>query len=270
VAMTLSTFALQQQTAPREVYPIQLTIGDKMAPQPKMYNRAASADLGATAVMEAPVMLETATASFDGPGVQYTVSSAVSVASNVDAVRVALDTLEFMPRQFARAVPRLDQTAFLMAEFRNETQEPLLASAQASLYLDNTLVGTTYFAQIPAGAEAELPFGPIEDLLLKYTVLDQSAGDRGIINRSNAQTEVARLDIENIGAKDWDLEILAAVPFAVQEDLEIEWTAKPMPDLRNVDDKRGVLQWNMAVSSGTTQEIEIATELKWPEGQVLR
>lgn len=271
VALTLSTFALQRQTAPREVFPIPLTIGDKVAPSPKTLSRAASADMSADPLMEAPVLLESAaTASFDGPGVSYNVAAPVSVASNVDAVRVALDTLEFEARRFARAVPRLDQTAFLMAEFKNETQEPLLASSQASLYLDNTLVGGAYFEQVPAGAETELPFGPIEDLRLNFTVLDQSEGDRGIINRSNARTEIARMDIQNIGPKSWEVEVLAVVPYAVQEDLEIDWSATPLPDSQNVNDKRGVLQWDTNVPAGTTSEIKIETNLKWPDDKVLR
>lgn len=270
VALTLSTFSLQQQTAPREVFPIPLTIGDKPAPSPKALARVSSADMGAVA-MEEPVMMETAAmASFDGPGVSYSVAAPVSVASNVDSVRVGLDTLEFAPRRFARAAPRYDQTAFLMAAFKNETKEPLLASDQASLYLDNTLVGRTYFNQLPAGAEIELPFGPIEDLRLSYTILDQSEGDRGIISRSNARTETARLDIQNIGAKPWEVEVLAAVPYAIQEDLEIDWTATPTPNARNIDDKRGVMQWDISVAAGETAEIKLETQMKWPDGKVLR
>jgi uncharacterized protein (TIGR02231 family) len=272
VALTLSTFTLQQQTAPREVFPIPLTFGDKVVPSPKALSRAASADMGMAAVMEAPVMMEesVATASFDGPGVSYAVSAPVNVASNVDAVRVALDTLQYEPRRFARAVPRFDRTAFLMAEFQNDTKEPLLASQQASLYLDNTLVGTQYFEHVPAGAEIELPFGPIEDLRLEYTVLEQSEGDRGIISRSNARTETARMDIQNIGNDGWEVEVIAAVPYAVQEDLKIEWRASPAPASTNIDDKRGVLLWNSEIPAGKSAEIEIETTIEWPDGKVLR
>ena len=84
-------------------------------------------------------------ANFDGPGVTYTAPTPVSVASNVDAVRVALDRLEFDARRFARAAPRFDPTAFLMAGFTNDTQEPLLPSFSAALYLDHTLIGRSGF-----------------------------------------------------------------------------------------------------------------------------
>lgn len=270
VALTLSTFALDQQTRPSDVFPIPRRI-DEPAPSPKALMRSTSSDLSGAAMMESPVMVEeAATASFDGPGVLYTAPAPVTVASDVDAVRVALDTLTFDARRFARAAPRYDQTAFLMAAFKNETQEPLLASGSASLYLDNTLLGGMYFEQVPAGAEVTLPFGPIEDLRLSYTILDQSEGDRGIISRSNAQSETTRMDIQNIGQNDWKVEVIAAVPYAVQEDLEIEWAASPVPDLRDMDDKRGVLQWNTDVAAGATAQIKIDVDMQWPEGMVLR
>lgn len=273
VDLTLSTFSLDTQTAPREVFPIPLYIGDEVQASSKVLGRVASADMSAPAepAMEAPVIMEeSAQASFDGPGVAYHVPNPVLIASNVDAVRVGLGTLDFDARRFARAAPRYDSTAFLMAGFTNTTQEPLLASREAALYLDDTLIGRTGFEPVPAGAEAELAFGPVEDIRLSYTVLRESEGDRGIINRSNAKSETTRMDIQNIGSTDWDVQVQAAVPYSVQEDLVITWSATPTPDSQNIKDKRGVLQWDTPVPVGTTTSIQIETDLKWPEGKVLR
>ena len=272
VDLSLSTFALDTRTAPREVFPIPLRITDKTEPVPKVFSRAVGADMAtAEPLIEAPVIAEEAArASFDGPGVAYVVANPVSVASDVDAVRVALGTLNFTARRFARAAPRYDSTAFLMAEFTNTTQEPLLASREAALYLDNTLIGRSGFEPVPAGARTDLPFGAIEDLRLTYRVLRESEGDQGIINRSNAKSETVRMNIENIGTRDWDVEVQAAVPYAVQDDLEISWSAEPAPDARNIKDRRGVLQWNASVQAGATASIRLRTDLKWPEGKILR
>lgn len=272
VALTLSTFALSTQLAPNEVFPTPLYLQDPISPQAKASSRSLQNDMAVSgAVMAEPVLLEeAATANFDGPGVTYVAGTPVSVASGVDAVRVALDTLSLDARRFARAAPRFDTTAFLMAEFTNTTAEPLLASRSAAYYLDNTLIGRGGFQQIPAGGEAELPFGPIEDLRLTYTVLDENEGDRGIIRRSNERTQAMRMDIQNIGATEWDVEVQAAVPYATQEDLEITWNATPAPSSQNINDKRGVLQWLTSVPAGTTAEILVETELKWPEGKVVR
>ena len=50
--------------------------------------------------------------------------------------------------------------------------------------------------QIVPGAETELGFGPIRGLRLTRTTLDRNEGDRGIISRSNENTETVRIDVE--------------------------------------------------------------------------
>ncbi|MDF1726304.1 MAG: DUF4139 domain-containing protein [Sulfitobacter sp.] len=272
VALTLSTFRLNDQIAPREVYPIPLTTVDPEEKQStQMLRREPGAPQAEAMADAAPVMLEeSAQVSFDGPGVSYSAPTPVSVASGVDAVRVALDSLTFEAEELARAAPRFDATAFHVARFTNDTREPLLASPSVSLYRDGGLIGQSWLEQVPAGAESELAFGPIEDLQLSYTVLNENAGDRGIINRSNERTEVARMDVENIGQKDWEVEVRAAVPYTTQEDLVIDWEATPAPSSQNIKDKRGVLQWDSTVPAGTTTSIQLETVIRWPEGQVLR
>ncbi|MBM1632718.1 mucoidy inhibitor MuiA family protein [Sulfitobacter mediterraneus] len=273
VALTLSTLAPSGQTQPSQVYPRRLTLADKEPPRAKLSRQMAdSAESFADPVIEAPVIVEEAKGmtNFDGPGVRYDFATPVSIASGVDDSRVALDTLTFPARRFARAVPRSDQTAFLMAEFTNTTQEPLLPADEVALFLDNTLIGQMNLGLIPAGDEAELPFGPIEDLRLTYTVLDQTEGDRGIISRSNAKTDRTRMDIQNIGSEDWQVEVRAAVPYTAQEDLQIDWTANPVPDETNLDDRRGILQWDLNVAAGATTSVTIEENLRWPEDKILR
>ena len=220
-----------------------------------------------------PVLMEAAPTpqpNFDGPGVTYAISRPITVAQNAEGARIELDTLEFDARRYARAVPQNDQTAFLMAEAVNDSAEPLLAANNAQIFVDGSLVGQSYFAAVPAGGNIVQAFGPIENLRLAYSLLDRSEGDRGLITRSNTQTQETRMAIENLGSKSWDLEVMDAVPYGEQDDLKIEWTAQPKPDLTDVDDRRGLAQWNLSI--GPNETIEITTEqlIRWPEGKILR
>ena len=123
---------------------------------------------------------------------------------------------------------------------------------------------------MPAGGEIRQAFGPIEDIRLTRAVLDRSEGDRGIISRSNAQTQEVRLDIENLGQKSWSVELLEAVPYTEQDDLTIQWSAQPAPDEVNVDDTRGLVQWSFDLAPQTTRNILIEQDIRWPEGKILR
>ncbi|UWR22276.1 DUF4139 domain-containing protein [Sulfitobacter sp. S190] len=270
VTLTLSTLAPTGQTDPGTVYGQLLRIEDPaerkaILNSAQMEARVASADFAA-----APVAVEeTISASFEGPGVSYVAQGKVTVAHGADAARLALDTLTFDARVFARGVPARDNTAFMMAEFVNTTDEPLLQADQAQVFVDGALVGASWFPEIPAGERATKSFGPIETLRLERTVLDRNAGDRGIINRSNAQSLAVRLDVTNLGKENWDVEVMESVPYSEQEDLVIDWTADPRPDQINVDDRQGVLQWDLSVSAQSDVQITVEQDIRWPEGQVL-
>jgi uncharacterized protein (TIGR02231 family) len=269
VTLTLSTLAPSGQVVPSELYPHLLRFEDPQL-RAKLQRSLNSLSAEMVAAPE-PAMMEDAAAvqpNFDGPGVTYTLPRLITIAQNAEGARVELDALEFDARVFARAVPAQDQTAFLMAEAKNNSLEPLLAANTAQIFVDGALVGQSYFAAAPAGGDIVQAFGPIEDLRLTRTVLDRSEGDRGLISRTNAQTQEVRISIENIGSKSWDVELLDAVPYSEQDDLEIEWNAAPKPDVIDVDS--GLVQWNLAVEASETQEIKVEQIINWPDGKLLR
>jgi uncharacterized protein (TIGR02231 family) len=270
VALTLSTLAPTGQVLPSELYPPLLHFDDpKAQAKLEMQRNSLSADMAGA---PSPVM-EMASApqpGFDGPGVSYSLPNPISIAQNAEGARVEMDALSFDARVFARAVPAHDQTAFRMAEATNTSLEPLLAANTAQLFVDGALVGRSRFDAVPAGGEIVQAFGPIEDLRLSYAVLDRSAGDRGLISRSNARTQEVRITIENLANAPWDIEVMEAIPYSEQDDLMIEWESTPTATAKNVDDRRGLIQWDLSLDAGATQEITVEQVIRWPDGMVLR
>ncbi|MEQ6203138.1 DUF4139 domain-containing protein [Sulfitobacter sp. HNIBRBA2951] len=272
VALTLSTLAPSGQVVPSELYPSLLRFEDKaMRAKLSAQTRSMSEDLAFAGSTE-PVMEAAASpmVQFDGPGVSYVVAQPVTLAHGAEGSRIALDALSFEARVFARAVPSADTTAFLMAKATNTSAEPLLAAARAQVFVDGALVGQTAFDAVPAGDKIVQAFGPIEDLRLTRSVLDRSEGDRGLISRSNAQEQEVLMRIENLGAQSWDIELHEAIPYSEQDDLEIDWSASPTADVRDVEERRGLMQWNLELDAGETQEITIEQSIRWPDGKVLR
>lgn len=270
VTLTLSTLAPSGQVVPSEIYPPLLRFEDPLL---REKNQRASSGLGADLAESPMVTMEAAPApqpDFDGPGVTYTLTKPLTIAQNAEGVRVELDALEFDARVFSRAVPARDTTAFLMAEATNESFEPLLAADSAQVYIDGALVGQSTFAAVPAGGTFAQAFGPIEDLRLSHKVIDQSEGDRGLISRSNARTQEVRMGIENLGSKAWNIEMLEGLPYSEQDDLVIEWSAQPRASETDVDDRRGLTQWNLSLAPKATQEITIEQVIRWPDGKILR
>lgn len=269
VALTLSTVRPSGRTAPGDLPPLLRRIGD---PLPVMRKNAAGASAPQAdnmVVAEAAPAPVTAEAEFDGLAVTYSYAPPVSVASGADALRVALGTLETQAEIEARAVPLRDDTAFLMASFTNDMGE-LILPGETNLYLGGTFVGQINGELIAAGGEAELSFGPIDGLRLTRRTLDREEGDSGLISKSSDLSETAKIEVENLTDRAWPLRVLDRVPYSEQEKLEIDWQADPRPSEVDVDDRHGILAWDMKIEPGARRTITLEHQLQWPEGKVLR
>nr|WP_309501367.1 DUF4139 domain-containing protein [uncultured Roseovarius sp.] len=276
VALRLSTVRPSEQTRPSDIWPQQRWIVKEedenqylsadVAPAPIVMAEESAAGMLAK---PSPKRISAA-AEFDGLAVTYTYPAPVSIATGADNVRLALDTLDTKVDLFAQAVPLADSTAFLMAKFTNDMGELILRSDEANFYLDGTYQGQSGIAMIAAGAEETLSFGPIDGLRLTRTILDRKQGDRGVISRSNDMSEKVKIEVENLTQETWPVRLLDRVPYSEQEKLEIEWTAQPEPSETDVDGKRGVLAWNFDLEAGETYEIQLGSDLEWPDGMVLR
>ena len=155
-----------------------------------------------------------------------------------------------------------------MAEFTNETGEPILPG-EASLMRDGTFVGRMGIPMIPAGGDEELAFGPIESIRLDTILLRNAEGDAGLINRSSTREQQITFTVENLSDETQEVRALFPLTFSEKDDLEVDIVALPAPDDIDVDDRRGVSAWDLTLTPGQTQEVQITVTLDWPEGQVL-
>lgn len=268
VEVRLSTLSVSKELKPSRVYPRKLAAVD---PAPPAQSLDRSSMQFEEPIVEAPVIVEeTAAAVYDGPGVTYDVPARITVANDVDAARVALDTITLSAEVFARAVPLRDKTAYLMARFKNTSDEPFLPSNETLISVDNQFVGLSDMPEIPAGDEGILAFGPIEDLRLELEVLDRSDGDSGILNRSNVRDEETRITVKNLGDQSYSLELIGQVPYSEQEELQITFTADPEPTEQNYDFMRGVLKWDLEVVPNDEIVVSVNQKIRWPEGLLLK
>ena len=271
VDLTLSTARPSEQSEPSKLWPELRVIGDPDAPVP-MDATAAEGGMGAPVREAAPDVASkaaTATLAFQGDTVVYHYPAAVDVASGVENLRLALDQLTFTPQIEARAVPRYDATAFLLASLTNDGAEILLPGT-AYLYRDGALVGSTELPVLSPGDKAELGFGAIDGLRLKRDMPLRAAGDRGVFVTSTQIEEKAVLEVENLTDEVWAVRLMDQVPYSEQEDLQISFTADPQPSAQDVEGQRGVLAWDFDLAPGQKQAVVLDSVMSWPEGKVLR
>jgi len=76
--------------------------------------------------------------------------------------------------------------------------------------------------------------------------------------------------IENLTGQDWDVLLRDAIPYSEQDDLEVELSASPSVARRDPDGQRGILEWDLEISAGETEEVTFDYTLTWPNGYVLQ
>lgn len=242
------------------------------APQVRMANDQLMGSIVMSApepvVMEESARMAGAAVNFQGITATYTLPAGSVISSNEETL-VTLNSSEFDVNLSARANMREGNSrAFLIAEMVNTSEEPFLPG-EASFFRDGAFASASEIGLVAAGATAELGFGKIDGLEVKRTTLRRETGESGVISTSNDQIEEYDLSVENVSNRAWDLVVYDSVPYSEQENLVIDWTARPRPTETDVEGRRGVMAWVFTLESGESQSIKLAYELEWPEGNVL-
>jgi uncharacterized protein (TIGR02231 family) len=210
-----------------------------------------------------------AKADFSGATVTYTYPGRVDIRNGVDDLRLPLDTLNLAADVWAEAVPSRDTIAYRMAEFTNTTGEVLLPG-RALLFTDGTMIGFDRMPLLAAGADREMGFGPLDGIRLTYTMPAKSEGDVGVFTSANQLTEQVVMKVENLTGQDWPVLLRDTFGYTEQEDLEVEFDASPNFARLNPEGQRGILEWDLEMGAGETQEITLDYTLTWPRGFVLQ
>ena len=261
VAMRFSTSQPDRPRAPSALWPNPARLIDPVSPQPYALSR-----LGAAPMMEAAAD-SVATQAVTGLAVTHVYGSPITLDDDGRAI-LPLDRLAMQVAREIRAVPRLDQTAYLLATLRNDSGAPILPGP-ARYFRDGALIAQEWLPLIPMGAEAELGFGPLDHLRLIWIDRSLAEGDRGIFVTANTQERRIAFGVENTGTKAETVRLLYATPFTEQEDLRLSMTLTPQPQTGDVDDLRGVQAWTLSVAPGETKLVEMGLSFAWPEGQEL-
>lgn len=271
VHLVLSTARPMDQSAPSELQPDFPRIGESEA---KLYSRSAAPmaeaamdSMERAAAAPAPVA-GSALAGMVGETVVYDYPTPVDMRAGADALRLPLDSHELAPEIVAEAVPRRDDTAYLVADTVNSTGAVILPG-DATFHADGAMVGRGALELTAAGDDMKLGFGPLTGIKLERRIPDEIEGNRGLISKSSERRETAILRLRNLTGEEWPLRVIDRVPVSTQENLRIDWSADPSPDETDPEGKRGLLVWNGSIGAGEERIITLTTTLRWPEGQVL-
>jgi uncharacterized protein (TIGR02231 family) len=212
-----------------------------------------------------PVQAEEVRATVETQAFQaiYAIAGRVSVPPTGEAKRVQIDEAQLEPALTVRTVPKRDQKAFLYAKMAMARGTPILPG-QVSLFRDGTFVGNGRLPQLAPGEEHELGFGIDDSVRVRHTIAEEKRAETGIITSSKTDTRNYRITVKNLHARPIPVTVIDQIPVSQNADIKIELLGKLPPTKRDLDDKRGVLAWEMTLQPDEEKAVEFGYRATWP------
>jgi len=162
-------------------------------------------------------------------------------------------------------VPKKERRAYLHGSFTNTAQAAILAG-QMSLFRDGVYIGRSHLKAVEPGQKVEIGFGVDPKVNVKWVRLDRVKGETGLISTSNSDVHRYKITLTNGHKMAMPVTILDQMPYANQETLEISLlNANPKPSRQNVEDKKGIMAWDLVAQPNKPITIDFGYQLVWPK-----
>lgn len=213
---------------------------------------------------EVAVEEQEAAADTGGFQVVYHIPGRVSVSASEGAKNFRISSATIAPDLLVRAVPAVDATAFLEANFKHAEDAPLLPG-QVAIYRDGIYVGRGQMAMTAKDETMRLGFGADDKVKIARSTIRQIEGSAGILSSAKTERREFKTSIRNGHDMPIRIVIEDQVPVSEVDEVKVELlpvtTAPIEKDVRN---RRGVMAWNLEVAPGEAKEIRIAWRIRWP------
>ena len=281
VALSVSTTRTQRGIGAPDMQPLRVGFYEVpmsiSAPAPMALQRqkttdkpdAGFADGIAAAKPAAPPALEKAPeqqASLDAGAYQvaFQVPGRISVGTDGAAKTFRLASRQFNPSLQARAVPALDDTAYLEAHFINDEAVPLLPG-QVNIFRDGTYAGTGKVALVAPGDGVDLGFGADDRIKVTRVPVKRKENEPTWFGQTKTEVREYKTVVKNLHDFTMKVAIVDQIPFSENSAIVVEQLpATTAATDKSVNDKRGVMGWSYDMAAGESKEIRLAYKMKWP------
>ena len=169
-----------------------------------------------------------------------------------------------VPALAVRAVPVIDETAYLEASFVNEDEAALLPG-EVAIHRDDTFVGRGRLGLVAPGDKVELGFGADERVKVKRVPLRRAQEEPGVFSSSKTDQREFKTTVKNLHSFPVKVTIVDRVPFSENAAITVELLSQTTaPTEKVVKDRRGVMAWTFDYGPGEQKEIRLAYRVKWP------
>lgn len=242
-----SFFSSDEESAPPAP-----TFGFSLAPPPGYRGPSFAADLPAAAA--------------GGYDLAYLSLQRETVKSGKGARKVALFTEAWPVTVERKLFPALFPEAFLVAELKNPSAQPLPSGA-ANLFVGDDPAGTARLKLVSPGEAFTLPLG-IDRALKPVRNIKVVQSEQGVINKDEITRYSVTIEVVNPYRSPVAIRLIDQVPVTTQKDVEI--TLGDNRPLATQDRRTGALEWRLTIPASQKTVVAYTYTIKRPKGWLLQ
>lgn len=266
IAMTLSTARVSAGGRLPDPPSYQVDLFD---PQPKRHREADSAV--EMAVPQSARQVRQATAELQQQGMTRTwaLPGPVSLASDGRVRRLTVSESTLEADVAVHAVPEINPSAYIHAA-ASYGGDAVLPAGPVNLIQDGVFTGQSRLDTLRPGGELDLSFGVDERVRVETRVADESRGTKGMLSGDAWVRRQLVFEIDNRHDQAVTLRIFGRMPVARHDDIAVSTLELTKPSERDVEDKPGLLAWDLTLAPGESRELNLGYEIAYPEEKQLR
>ncbi|WPG36020.1 DUF4139 domain-containing protein [Variovorax sp. EBFNA2] len=193
---------------------------------------------------------------------EFAVPQNIDIPSNGQRVTLALGQHEDTAQLAARTSPRVDPSAFLVAEMAQPTG--VWPAGPMQLYRDGNFVGQGRW-NAPSDAKLTLSFGRDELVRVQVEPERDNQGSGGFAG-SRAERQVQRAYVvENRHRTPIAVQVLEAAPVSVDEQVRVTTRFSPQPVDQAWNKQPGLAMWRFDLDAGQTARVSADYTIGYPK-----
>jgi hypothetical protein len=194
--------------------------------------------------------------------VEFTIDESYDVKSSGKPIVVEMNNIDIAADFEYRAVPKLDEAAFLVAMIKDWSKYNFL-EGEVNLYFENTFVGKTIFDLSSMSDTLTVSLGKDKSIQVSRDKV-KDFSDRKFIGGTQVEKRAFDIKIRNTKSAEINLVLYDQVPVSQHKDIVVNVQEHSKSKM---NEKTGQLKWVLSLKPGEKVTKNIAYSVKYPKGR---
>ena len=190
---------------------------------------------------------------------QYIISTPYTIASNSKNHKVDIAQHEVAATYQYKAVPKLDPTAFLVAQITNWEKYNLLAG-EANIFFEDAFVGNSFIDPAAANDTMDISLGSDKNIVISRTKVGEES-KKMILGSDKSVEYTWEIKVKNNKAKAVTIEIKDQIPVSSNGDIEVSSEVKE----GILDNETGIITNEFTVNPSEEKVFRFTYKVKYPK-----